>query len=112
MADGCICSVSFTEADAGKIAELDKKGSAYPVNWYVAAGNSYVDFSGGIELPEGYISAASAPPDDPFLTSLDGDSIKVTFHGADRHSLEEAKVIKKCKELSAGIDLTSMPVVK
>lgn len=62
-----------------------------------------------VKLPEGYISAANAPLDDPFLTSLNDDSIKVTFPGTGFYSLEEEPlVIERCMELNKDIDLTTM----
>ncbi|MDO5377176.1 MAG: MBL fold metallo-hydrolase [Clostridia bacterium] len=162
--------VYFTEQDAADMAKLDNRSEAYPVNWYVSEGNTYVDYennavepqsgpveafigadwseilrtqrlntqeeaqaladyirqnvdagnatfsvklnnAGDILLPEGYVSAANAPLDDPFLNSLDDDSIKVTFPGTGYYSLEEEPlVIEKCVELNkaAGIDLTTM----
>lgn len=166
--DDYIGGMYFSQEDAAEIAKLDNKEQAYPVNWYVAKGNSYVGFDsaqaapksgpiesmagegwteiirtqrlntkeeaealaayiskcmndgsstfevklnigGDIVLPEGYISAANAPLDDQFLTSLNDDAIKATFPGTGYYSLEEEPlVIEKCKELNAAIDLTTM----
>lgn len=163
--DDYIGGVYFTEEDALKIAKLDGKQEAYPVNWnaanYVAYDGSAVNPASGpvesmfsedwseiirtqrlnskeeaeslekylndmialgqnkfqitvtsgndVKLPEGYISAANAPLDDPFLTSLNDDDIKVTFPGTGYYTLEEEPlVIERCMELNADIDLTTM----
>lgn len=163
--DDYIGGVYFSEEDAIKIAKLDGKQEAYPVNWNAASytdfeGNAVVPNSGPVEsmfsedwseiirtqrlnskeeaealesylndllakgqnkfkvtvtagndvkLPEGYISAANAPLDDPFLTSLNDDDIKVTFPGTGYYTLEEEPlVIERCMELNKDIDLTSM----
>ena len=170
VSDDYVGGVYFSTDDATRYAELDNRAEAYPINWYVAAGNSYVDFNGNpvkpasgpvesflgadwveiirtqrlntqaeadnlaaylqanldagntkflvnldnagdVILPEGYISAANAPLDDPFLKSLDDDTIKVTFPGTGFYTLEEeAAVIEKCVELNEGngIDLSIM----
>ena len=166
--DDYVGGLYFTEQDAIDIAKSDGRNEPYPVNWYVAQGNAYVNFNGGtvapasgpiemvtgpnwkeiirtqrlntkeeaeeiashirrhlkkgrntfevklnrsgeIVLPDGYVSAANAPLDDEFLTSLNDSTIKRTFVGAGFYSLaEEPNVIKKSNELNKKIDLTTM----
>ena len=77
--------------------------------WRVLVGGGCVHFYK--KGSKGYISAANAPLDDPFLKSLDDDTIKVTFPGTGFYTLEEeAAVIEKCVELNEGngIDLSIM----
>ena len=168
--DDYVGGVYFTAEDAESMAKLDGREEAYPVNWYVAGGNSYVDYDGNpvtpksgpvesflgqdwveiirtqrlntkeeadnlaaylqsqldagntkflvnldtigdVILPEGYVSAANCALDDPFLHSLDDDTVKVTFPGTGYYTLEEeAKVIEAATKLNAeaGIDLSTM----
>lgn len=96
---------------------LNSKEEAQAVEAYlnelIAAGKTRfqvnLNIASDVVLPENYISAANAPLDDPFLKSLNDDSIKVTFPGTGYYSVEEeAKVIEKAMELNQGIDLNSM----
>lgn len=49
--DDYVGGVYFTEEDAAAMAEKDGREEAYPVNWYVANGNSYVDYDGNPVTP-------------------------------------------------------------
>jgi len=50
--DDYIGGVYFTAEDAADMAQKDGRPEPYPVNWYVAGGNSYTDYDGNPVVPK------------------------------------------------------------